>query len=291
MATLHDRIVRAREAFAAAGIDPAEATLDAELLARHVLGWDRAHLLAALRDPEPDTFVDRYAPLVARRARREPVSLITGVREFWGLDFEVTPDVLTPRPETELIIEEAIARVPREQAALVADVGTGSGCLAVALAIELPRARVIATDVSGPALNVARRNAARHGTAARIDFRRTNVLDDVDEVFDLIVSNPPYVPDTGAQALPEEVRGHEPHVALFGGADGLDVYRRLFPQAASRLAAAGRLVVEIGVDQQDRVVTLARRHGWTLDHSRRDLQRIVRTLVFAGGHSNGTARR
>jgi release factor glutamine methyltransferase len=291
MATLHERIVRARDAFAAAGIDLSEASLDAELLARHVLGWDRAHLLAALRDPEPDAFGDRYALLVARRARREPVSLITGVREFWGLDFEVTPDVLTPRPETELIVEETIARLPREGTALIADVGTGSGCLAVALATELPRARVVATDVSGPALNVARRNASRHGVGGRVDVRRTNVLEGVDDTFDAIVSNPPYVPEADADALPDEVRGHEPHVALFGGTDGLDVYRRLFPQAASRLAANGHLIVEIGIDQEDRVVTLARRHGWTLDHFRRDLQGIVRTLVFARGHSNGTLKR
>ena len=280
MATLHEQIARARDALAAAGIDPSEASLDAELLARFVLGWDRAHLLAALRDPAPDTFDDRFEPLVARRVRREPVSLITGVREFWGLDFEVTPDVLTPRPETELIVEEAIARLPRARAALIADVGTGSGCLAVALATELRRARFIATDISGPALNVARRNAARHGVATRIDFRRTDVLDGIDDVFDVIVSNPPYVATAEADVLPIEVIGHEPPVALFGGADGLDVYRRLFAAAAARLAAAGRLIVEVGYEQHDRVNALAKRHGWTLGHSRRDLQGIVRTLVL-----------
>ena len=280
MPALTERIAHARAALIAAGIPSIEAALDAELLARHVLGWDRARLLVSMRDPAPPALEPAYSEAVARRARRVPISLITNVREFWGLDFEVTPDVLTPRPETELIVEEAIGHLRRDRDAAIVDVGTGTGCIAVAIARELPKARLTATDISGPALNVARRNAARHGVDGRITFLHTDLLEGVAPAADLIVSNPPYVAETDADTLPVEVAAHEPHVALFGGPDGFDVYRRLFAAAPESLDRGGRLIVEVGYDQAARVDALAAGYGWRLDRARGDLQGIPRTLVF-----------
>jgi release factor glutamine methyltransferase len=192
----------------------------------------------------------------------------------------VTPDVLIPRPETELIVEEALQLFPAGHTpGVIVDAGTGSGCLAVTLAREFSDARVIATDISEKALAVARRNAARNG-AGRIEFRAGDLLEPVTEPADLIVSNPPYVASGDAPGLIPEVREHEPHLALFGGPDGLSLFERLFPAAATRIRPGGRLIVEVGYDQDDRVAALAAQHGWTLSHVRRDLQAITRTLVF-----------
>src|SRR3954467_9286651 len=163
MAPLHERLADARDRFVRAGIPRDEAALDAEVLARHVLACDRATLLIRARDPLPSAFDRLFGALVERRLAREPVAYIIGHREFWGLEFEVSPAVLIPRPETELIVEEALAAMPRRDAVRqIADVGTGSGCLAVTLAIEFPAARVTATDVSPEALEIAYRNADRH---------------------------------------------------------------------------------------------------------------------------------
>jgi release factor glutamine methyltransferase len=282
--TLGDRVARAREAIAAAGIRPQDAALDAEVLARRVLACDRAGFVTRLRDEEPAGFPDAYRALVDRRCLREPVAYIVGEREFWGLPFEVTPDVLIPRPETELIVEEALELFPAgREPGLIVDAGTGSGCLAVALAVEFPGAHVIATDISDAALTVARRNAAKHGVADRIDFRCGDLFEPVTETADLIVSNPPYVASTDAPGLVPEVREHEPHIALFAGGDGLYVFGRLFPAAAMRVRAGGRLIVEVGYDQDDRVARIASGHGWTLSHVRQDLQQITRTLIFTRG--------
>ena len=219
-ATVHDRIAAAREALVRAGLQPTHAATDASVLARHALGWDRATLLVRGREAPPPSFASSFDELVARRAAREPVALIMGTREFWGLDFAVTSDVLLPRPETEFIVEEALAEF-EDPPGTVIDIGTGTGCLAIALACEFPEARVVATDISGAALAVARRNAASHAVGHRISFVRTSFLTGIRARADLIVSNPPYVPDSAAPALSPEVIGHEPHVALFGGADGL----------------------------------------------------------------------
>lgn len=279
--TLGDRIARAREAIVAAGIRPQDAALDAEVLARKVLVCDRAGYVVRLRDEEPADFADPYRSLVDRRCRREPIAYILGEREFWGRPFEVTPDVLIPRPETELIVEEALELFSGGPApGIVVDVGTGSGCLAVALALEFPDALVIATDISEAALGVARRNADSNGVADRIDFRTGNLLDPVTETADLIVSNPPYVASGDAPGLVPEVREHEPHVALFAGTDGLSLFAKLFPAAATRLSPGGRLIVEVGYDQDDRVAAMAAAHGLTLSHVRQDLQSITRTLIF-----------
>jgi release factor glutamine methyltransferase len=216
-----------------------------------------------------------YFALVARRAAGTPVQYLTGHQEFWGLDFEVTPDVLIPRPETEHVVEVALARLAARaiETLRVADVGTGSGCLAVALAAELPRARIFATDISAAALNVARRNAAKHGVATRIEFLECNLLDAFlrdgtaraaapDVALDLIVSNPPYVALADAASLPREVRDHEPAAALFAGESGLDVYGPLIRQAEKLLAPGGLLVVELGCSAADHVGTLLSSPVW-----------------------------
>lgn len=281
MAPLHERLADARDRFVRAGIPREEAALDAEVLARHVLDCDRATLLTRARDPLPSAFDRLFDALVQRRLTREPVAYITGHREFWGLELDVTPAVLIPRPETELIIEEALAAMPaRDTVRRIIDVGTGSGCLAVALAIEFPSATVVATDSSPSALDVAERNCVRHHVISQVSLVHTDLLDGVSGPADLIVSNPPYVPDEDAPRLQLEVARYEPASALFAGADGLDVIRRLFAAACSRLAKDGRLVVEFGLGQEADLREASGRAGWTVDHVRRDLQSIPRVAVL-----------
>jgi release factor glutamine methyltransferase len=277
--TIRAIVARARERLAGSGIHVDEAALDARLLAQRVLAWDAARYLSDSHLPPPASFSARYQQLVDRRAAREPVAYITGSQEFWGLDFEVTPAVLVPRPETELLIEVGLARCPAHHAAAIADVGTGSGCLAIALARERPGARLVATDVSADALAVARGNAVRHRVDRRIEFVRTDLLADVPGTFDLIVSNPPYVPELGRETLPPEVL-HEPAIALFGGIDGLAGIRRLVDRTPEHLAGGGILAFEFGFGQDERVTRLIAESGTlTLLDLRRDLQGIPRVAV------------
>lgn len=280
MASPRDAIAAARDTLVRFGVAEAEARIDAEILARHVLGWDRARLLTSGRDPAPLHFQTAFDALVRRRGAREPVAQILGRREFWGLDFEVTRDVLVPRPETELLIEEALDFARGRPCRLVIDVGTGSGCIAVAVAHALTGTRIIAIDASLPALDVARRNAASHRVDDRITFRHGDVLAGVSEAADLILSNPPYVPDADAATIQAEVVRFEPHAALFGGADGLDIVRRLMREAPARLASGGRLIVEFGLGQEAGVRALAAESGWEILRLREDLQGIPRTAVL-----------
>jgi release factor glutamine methyltransferase len=281
MSSLHDRLADARQTLVRAGISANEAALDAEVLARHVLECDRATLLTRARDPIPSAFDRLYQTLVARRAAREPIAYIVGHREFWGLEFEVTPAVLIPRPETELIVEEAISVIPiREAARRIIDVGTGSGCLAVTLAVEFPAATVVAIDLSEKALAVAARNAERHNLIGRIDFVRTDLLQGMSGTADLIVSNPPYVPDRDAPIVQPEVGRYEPSSALYGGKDGLDLIRRLLADARLLLATGGWLIIEFGFGQEPAVEDTARELGLTVEHMRGDLQGIPRVAVL-----------
>lgn len=278
--TIHDLVQDARDRFVTAGISANLATLDAEVLARQVLGWDRARFLTERNERATTIFLLNYEPLVARRERREPVSYILGTREFWGMDFQVGPDVLIPRPETELIVEETITRVGKDGRPVIMDIGTGSGCIAVALARAIPGACVIATDVSRHALDVARRNAGRHDVADRIRFVETSFLDGIGEQADVIVSNPPYVPSISEPGLTPEVRDYEPRVAVFAGEDGLDGVRSVLEAANARLVAGGWLVMEFGLGQDDAVASLvASTGGLELVTIRHDLQDIPRTLV------------
>jgi release factor glutamine methyltransferase len=267
--TLHQRIRSARTRFERAGIEPAEAAIDADVLARHALGdWERGRLLAELRAPCPAGFDAAFEALVVRREHREPTARIIGHREFWNLDIEVAEGVLIPRPETEVLIEQVLARVSamRELTApagndpaealprfAIADVGTGSGCIAVALARWLPAAAITAIDASETALAVARRNVQRHDVADRVVLARGDLLEQAGGPFDLVVSNPPYVPTPDLESLQPEIRDHEPVSALDGGPDGLGVIRRLIPQAAARLKPGGLLLFEFGFGQAEGV--------------------------------------
>jgi release factor glutamine methyltransferase len=278
---LHERLAEARLTLTHAGIPPDEAALDAELLARHVLDCDRATLLTRARDPLPSAFDRLFTTLLTRRANREPLAYIVGHREFWGLEFDVTPAVLIPRPETELIVEEALALMPvRDPVGHIVDVGTGSGCLAVTLAVEFAAAEVTATDISHDALAVAYRNAERHNVLARVSFVQTDLLEGLSGNADLIVSNPPYVPAGDAPTLQPEVVRYEPAKALFGGRDGLHVIRELLTRAHPLLASDGFLIVEFGFGQETPVRDAARRAGWTVVRIRSDLQRIPRVAVL-----------
>jgi release factor glutamine methyltransferase len=209
------------------------------------------------------------------------MAYIIGRREFWGLDFEVTPDVLVPRPETETLVEEALARARGGERMRLADVGTGSGCLAITLACRLPRARAVATDVSAAALQVARRNATRHGVLDRVRFVQADLLSGLHGPFELIVSNPPYIPTAALRDLQPEVRNYEPAGALAGGPDGLDVVRALLEQAATRLSAGGWLILEFGWGQAARLAAeIAARPVYELEVIQPDLQGIPRTAVI-----------
>jgi release factor glutamine methyltransferase len=275
VASLHALTTSAAARLRAAGIAPEEADMDAQLLAARVLGWDRTRLITCWRDSSPPSFAAAFEALVARRERREPISQILSVREFWGLEFEVTRDVLTPRPETEGIVEAALEHAP--DASLVEDIGTGSGCIAIALAKELPHARFAATDISPRAIEVARRNAARHGVSNRIAFAVTeySVAGDVD----LIVSNPPYIPDGDRDSLPTEVRDYEPPQALFAGADGLDVIRGLLAELAGS-SPGTQLIFECGTGQDAAIRgMIAADARIELVEFRRDLAGIPRIAV------------
>lgn len=280
MMTIYDLVQGARDRFMAAGISANLSTLDAEVLARQVLGWDRARFLTDRNEKATSMFLLQYEPLVARRERREPVSYILGTREFWGLAFEVGPDVLIPRHETEMIVEETIAITGKDARPAIVDVGTGSGCIGIVLALEIPGARVIATDVSKRALEVARRNAVRHDVSDRITFVETSFLDGIEEKVDIIVSNPPYVPSVSRPGLTPEVRDYEPSVALFGGEDGLQGLRSVFEAAVAMLVPGGCLVMEFGCGQDDCVTSLVSGvDGLELVKIRHDLQDIPRTVI------------
>jgi release factor glutamine methyltransferase len=281
MPPLHERLAEARDRFVRAGIPREEATLDAELLARHVLGCDRATFVTRARDPLPSAFDRLYESVVERRVNREPMAYILGHREFWALEFEVTPDVLIPRPETELIVEEALAAMPaRDAVRRIVDVGTGSGCLAIVLAIEFSSAQVTATDISKAALAVAHRNCHRHHVTGRVALVAGHLLDGVEHSADVIVSNPPYVPASDAATLQPEVADYEPAAALYAGVDGLGVIRQLLADAPPHLNDGGRLFVEFGLGQEAGIREEARRTGWTVERIRRDLQSIPRVAVL-----------
>ncbi len=268
--TIHRRIQDARRRLEQAGIEPAEAAIDADVLARHALGgWERGQLLVRQHDACPVAFAGVFDALVRRRERREPTGYIIGHREFWNLDIEVAPAVLVPRPETELLVEETLSRLSPADArsqnregltrvvpdapVRLADVGTGSGCIAVALARWLPAADIVAIDASEQALAVAQRNVVRHDVSGRVRLVRGDLLAGVRGLFDAVVSNPPYVPASEIAGLQPEVRDHEPLQALVGGADGLDVIRRLVPEAAAVLRPGGWLLFEFGLGQEQGV--------------------------------------
>ncbi len=262
------------------------AQLSSELLLMHVIGEDRGYLHTHPEIELPNQTTERYFQLVAERTTGKPTQYITGHQEFWGLDFEVTPDVLIPRPETEHVVEAVIELAGRQGRARdtrlsIVDVGTGSGCIALALASEFPRAVVFGADISRPALVVGSRNAVRLGMPERVKFLESDLLArflDGDFALDFVVSNPPYVGREELDMVQREVREFEPRVAWGGLERGDEVYRRLFPQAHSVLKPGGYLVVEIGYNMRDRVLPLLET-GWTEIEVRPDLRGIPRVVT------------
>jgi release factor glutamine methyltransferase len=281
---LRDKIAAARARLVAAGIESGEAGRDAVLLARHVLEWDRATIYANYDDVPEHDFLHRFDGLIERRARREPVAYIRGTQEFWNRDFIVDRAVLIPRPETELIIEEFLARLPGDAPARsrrVADIGTGSGCIAITAAAERPYVEVVATDISKGALHVARQNAARYGVSDRIAFRESAYLIGVAGVFDFILSNPPYVTESEYQSLAPEIREYEPASALVAGEDGFRDIRQIVDLATAYLAPGGTMLIEIGYEQADAVVDLVLSFpALRLAGISNDLQNIPRVAVI-----------
>ena len=269
--------------------------MNAELLIMFTLDCDRAYLYAhPERELTPDE-IQRYDEALARRATGVPAQYITGHQEFWGLDFIVSPAVLIPRPETEHVVEAVLelakpkiverraspqACPERSRRVRIVDVGTGSGAIALALAKELPTAEIHATDISPPALEVARANAARHELTSRIEFHRTDLLGGLPpSSFDIVVSNPPYVGDSEEESVQLEVRKFEPRNAVFAGPTGLEVIERLIPQAREALRPGGWLVFEISGTIADRARSLLSSWDWDDVAIRNDLQGIERVAI------------
>ena len=255
--------------------------VDAEILLARTLGTTRSALLAHYRDAVDESSRQVFFSKVRERSRGKPLQYILGQQEFRGLLFEVSPSVFIPRPETEFVVEVALARLENGSLNL-ADVGTGSGCLAVSLAVALPRAKLWATDLSEPALEIARRNAARHGVGSRISFLQGNLLKPVaswlgEGQLDAVVSNPPYVGPDELSGLQKEVRDWEPRLALVGDEGAPSLYARLVSQAHVRLRPGGVLIVEIGYSMQEAVCGLLG-HGWELLGVAEDLNGIPRVV-------------
>ena len=281
-------------------------TLAAELLLLHVTGHDRTWLYSHPEEIVPEPAAREFHCLVQRRIAGEPTQHLTGHQEFWGLEFEVSPDVLIPRPETEHLLEVALDRLAvREIRAgrppkitgenlSIVDIGTGSGCIAIALAKELPAAQIVATDISLAALAIAQRNANRLDFASRITFLESNLFSTFSPLatrhslapggarvplfFDLVISNPPYISRREASSLPTEVRDHEPATALYGGEEGYEVYGRLVPEAARYLKPGGLLVLELGHDSLPAVRPLLESPEWANLLVTNDLAAIPRVL-------------
>ncbi len=250
---------------------------DIEVLVGHVCGLSRAEIIAHPERAIPGGECASLEQMAQRRHAGEPVAYLTEHRDFWTLDLRVTPDTLVPRPETEQLVELALSRIPQDTLARIADIGTGCGAIALALARERPAAHVVATDVSRAALSVAEDNAARH-KLANVEFRQGNSAGALTGVFDAIVSNPPYVAN-GDPCLWGPDLSFEPKIALMGGPDGLDVMRRIAFEARAKLRSGGWLALEHGHDQQPRIVDLLQRYGYTDIESRNDSGGVPRMVV------------
>jgi release factor glutamine methyltransferase len=263
---LHETVKR----FTDAGIDSAR--LDARLLAARALEWDAAKVIAHPDQALSTSQCRALEELVARREDREPVALILGHAEFWSLDFTVTPDVLAPRPDSETLVEAALAAAgAQDEAVSILDFGTGTGCLLLALLSEWPNAGGLGIDVSEAALSVADGNARRLGLEDRARFQVSDWDADVDGRYDLVISNPPYIAEGDFSSLEPEITRFEPGLALLGGSDGLACYRALSPAIVRRLAPNGRAFVEIGVDQAETAGSVLSQAGLRVSAVHRDL--------------------
>ncbi len=256
---------------------PEAARRDAEFLLMYTLGCERVYLLTHPQDELPNSTAEAYRQVVRRRTAGEPIQYIAGQQEFYGLPFIVRPGVLIPRPETEHLIEVALAAAKEYAAPRILDIGSGSGAIAVTLAYHLPSATVTATDISPVALEISRENAEKNAVAERIRFLPTDLMAGLEEeLFDIIVSNPPYVPLADRETLSPEVREYEPELALFAGPGGMDIYRRLIPAAYRGLASPGWLFLEIGFGQSESVRDLLEESGFEMIVFHPDLQGIPR---------------
>lgn len=259
----------------------AEARREAGSLLSHVIGKDRTFLISHAEDVLGERELESFENAIARRAKGEPAQYITGTQDFFGRAFRVTPDVLIPRPETELLVEAALQVMNADT--MICDVGTGSGCIAITLVCERSDARAVAVDVSEAALEVARANARDHAVQQRVEFVLSDCFSALNESaskFDLIISNPPYVSANQLSGLQREVRDHEPLVALSPGDDGLSVIKRLLLDSPQFLRTNGYLLMEIGFDQGEKLQQLVDPKIWTLKEILPDLQGIPRIVVL-----------
>lgn len=275
--TLAAQLLAARKAFVAADIEPAG--LDARLLLQAATGLTHEELVASPEAEMPPEQSKIFADFVARRLLEEPVSRILGTREFYGRNFEVTPAVLDPRADTEALIELVLELGTALQGRLL-DIGTGSGAIAITLLCEIAGATGMAVDLSADALHVARKNALANGVSGRLTFHLGSWFAGLTEKFDLIVSNPPYIPHGEIAGLGDEVKNFDPHLALDGGADGLFAYRALAAGAAEHLNPEGSIVVEIGAGQEADVTAIFESHGFQSSGQRKDLGGYMRALAF-----------
>ncbi len=274
------RIVKwSEQYFAAHGVETPR--LDAEVLLAHLLGENRLYLYVHYDKPLNPTELAAYRDFVQRRAAREPVAYIIGTREFMGLSFTVTPEVLVPQPDTETLVSTAKERLKGKGKAHIADLGTGSGAIALSLLHLLPEISAAATDISPAALKVAEENAARLDLAARVAFYQGDLFAPLmGQTFDAILSNPPYIPRGDIEGLPPEVLA-EPRLALDGGEDGLDFYRRIVREARTFLRPDGFLTVEAGQGEAAAILALGEEYGWGQAEIVKDLAGIERVVVLA----------
>jgi len=279
MHTLAAAVASGAARLRAAGFTREDADRDAGVLARGLLGWSLADWMSRRDDVASPDWLNTFEALIGRREAREPVAYLLGTREFYGRPFAVTSSVLIPRPETELLVDLALEWCRAAGARSALDVGTGSGCIAVTLALESPALVVTGLDCSADALATARQNALALGGADRLVWRLSDLLTAVTGSVDLIVSNPPYVPERDRAGLSRDVRDFEPGLALFGGPDGLDVIRRLIPAAAACLRPGGALIMEVGAGQSDAVTSLLADAGFSAVTWHADLQAIPRVVI------------
>jgi release factor glutamine methyltransferase len=278
--TIGNAVHEGTQVLGAAGIT--EARAEAASLLGHVLGCDRAFMIAHAEDELTENQRQTFQECLARRAGGEPFQYITGHQEFFRLDFEVGREVLIPRPETEILVEAALGVLGNDPAPRIADIGTGSGCIVISLLHEVSNARAVAVDISGKALSVAQRNAARHGVTERLNLIQADGSSAFrpQPTFSLVVSNPPYIAENEVKDLQPEVRDHEPLSALVSGADGLSDIRALVDNSPSVLQPDGFLIFEIGFGQRDAVEKLVDAEIWRLVEVKNDLQNIPRTVVL-----------
>ena len=281
--TLRALLDEGRRVLAGQGIETA--ALDARLLLQAACDVSHEAIVAEPENTASAAEAASYRATIARRTSRQPVSRILGTREFFGRPFLLAPSVLDPRPDTETVIDAVLQRFRDRRPFRFLDLGTGSGIIAITLLCELPAAQAVATDISDAALSVARANAARHGIADRLSLVHASWLDGVEGRFDLVVSNPPYIPLGEIEGLAPEVRGHDPRLALDGGPDGLEAYRRIAAGAGAKLAPGGVVMVEIGCGREQQVSTILARHGFHGESVRNDIAGRPRCLAFQ--HAKG----